>query len=98
MKKISENKSIRCLDCNGWLIDGGSAFVAADIIRDGAAQNGYLCELCLLHRLQKRAAIVNGTSGPAYQIHLPELGIFGSNPPRKPWTPPRPSRPLRGRK
>lgn len=64
---------LHCVDCGGWPLDNGAAFVAVFIIKDKQAQLGGICEVCWLQRLHRRAAIVNATSGPSWQIKVPGL-------------------------
>jgi hypothetical protein len=97
--KRKENKEIRCVGCDGWPIDNGSAFVQVFLMRRGEKIEGWICELCWLKRLQHRGGYVNCTSPPHYQIDLPELDItrhpLAPKPkPFKPVIPPRPPRPI----
>lgn len=93
-----DQKALRCVDCEGWPIDNGAVFVAVFLIREHKPVLGGICELCWLKRLQRRGHFVNATSGPGYQVNLPELDIIPRPKPRPyNYTPPRPSIPRRPR-
>lgn len=81
---MRKNKDIRCVDCDGWAIDGGSCFVGVILIHKGKRVDGLICELCWLKRLQRRGNWVNRTSSSCSQVDLPELGILKCPPPPKP--------------
>lgn len=76
---VDEEGRIHCHDCSGWPIEEGAAFVILMI--HGEQSLCAICEVCHLKRLQERAMRVNSTSGPKYQIHIPEINI---NPRRSP--------------
>lgn len=83
-------KDIRCVECDGWPIKGGSVFISVLLIRQTKVEQAYICELCMLKRLQRRAERINLTSRPPYQINLPDLEIRPRPAPQKPKPPMRP--------
>ncbi len=77
---VSAPAKIHCLDCGGWPIEGGAVFIPVAHCKDGAHVSvlrepqkghftpfvdvGFICELCFVWRLQRRADIVSRTSTP----------------------------------
>jgi hypothetical protein len=73
-------KRIRCLDCGGWPIPHGAMFIPVVTCKDGSKLSdvdtdrrgnftplpsvGFICELCFVWRLERRAQIVASTSTP----------------------------------
>jgi hypothetical protein len=84
---MKAKNEIRCVDCDGWPIDGGSVFVQVFLIHKGKSIKGMICERCWLLRLSRRGDRLNSNSGPSYQIDLPELNIRKRIPPPKPNSP-----------
>ena len=72
---FADPKKLRCCDCGGFPLDSGSIFVSVFLIRDGKAEIGGICELCLLKRLERRSQLVNASSSRDFQVHVPEIGI-----------------------
>lgn len=68
---------IACADCGGCPVDDGAAFVSLLWIANGVRHFGWVCELCYLRRLHKRARFNNMASEPGsfWQIDLPEIGV-----------------------
>lgn len=87
----TDEHPILCAGCGGWPIDDGAVFVAVLAIVGGERHHGWMCELCYLKKLQRRGHFVNISSGPTWQIDLPEIGI---HPEHKPERSP-PAKPLR---
>lgn len=67
----------RCIDCGGWQLKKGQAAVFVPIL---VAENefGWLCELCFLTRLDRRAKLVNMTSSPCSRVNRAERIIEDS--------------------
>ena len=68
-------KDLRCMDCGGFALDGGSVFFGAFKVEKGLATLGGICELCMLNRLVRRGKRVNASSSECSQVDLPQLGI-----------------------
>jgi hypothetical protein len=68
-------KDLRCMDCGGFALDGGSIFFGAFKVENGRALLGAICELCTLHRLERRGNFVNAGSSDCFQVELPRLGL-----------------------
>jgi hypothetical protein len=68
-------KELRCMDCGGFALDGGSIFFGAFKVENGWAKLGAICELCTLRRLARRGEFVNSSSSECCQVELPHLGI-----------------------
>lgn len=78
--KVLDPHKIRCLDCGGWPIPGGAIFIPVAHCKSGTPVEfltpgertqftpmptvGFICELCFVERLQRRAHIVSATSTP----------------------------------
>jgi hypothetical protein len=62
----------RCVDCGGWQLEEGHTSLFFPIL---VAENkfGWICELCTLTRLKRRAAIVTATSSPMYGFKGPVM-------------------------
>ena len=54
-----------CVDCGGWQLEEGHTSPFFPVL---VAENvfGWICELCTLTRLKRRAQIVTATSSPAF--------------------------------
>ena len=73
---LLDPRSLHCVDCGGFPLGDGAAFVAVFVIRHDVATIGGICELCWLKRLERRGRIVNATSSPSSQVEVPGLGLF----------------------
>ena len=65
---VGQDGKRHCVDCGGWKLDNtpmSSLFMPVLI---SPQVFGWICELCLLRRLQRRADIVTGTSSKAFGV------------------------------
>ncbi len=83
LSPLLDEKQLLCCSCGGYPIDDGAVFVAVFYISKGKRELGGMCELCYLKRLKKRGHAVNISSGPTWQIDMPELGIHAMNHPKR---------------
>ena len=87
-----DEQPIKCGGCGGCPVDDGALFVSVVGIVGGKRHHGWMCELCYLKRLQRRAHYVNISSGPMYQIDMPDLDIRRERRPEPPRRKPDPRR------
>ena len=75
--KPHHEQPIACGSCGGCPIDDGAVFVQVLAIVGGKRHHGWMCELCYLRKLHKRARFNNMASEPGsfWQIDLPEIGV-----------------------
>ena|SRR6266404_5286369 len=66
----------RCVDCGGWQLEEGQTALFVPIL---VAENkfGWICEVCMLTRLKRRAQIITATSSRCYNMDKVERLISG---------------------